>query len=658
MSTPDNAPMHSKAGSSLSPETPPATTVTSTRHNYSKEELLSPSSSASTSSFHSTQQQPQQQQQQQQHLQYLQPYQNPDFNSTRQLSNVSVDDHEEIYFLPVQPQPQAEHQHQPLSVPVPDNGHHHHLGQLNNSIIPNSQGQDFDTPVVVVLPASSSPLSNHNNTNATLHHTTLTSPTTPPSTSAPQEKQPHSPEPPQSRWKAFRLWVIRMATIRRLQLVWGLLALFGLMSWLALMPAYAFRNKLSVKPFSTPSYTFFLVATVGTTISAVWQSVCPLLLIRKSQQLQQQQNSSLFLLISRIIHHPVTQSTTIVVSIIWTVLNFFSWIILAANKEFGAKTSCTSNNMYSNKNAVGGASLLFDSDLAGLYVTQCRGVNTAIVLDAIVFLLWIPVALVMICGTLERRGLQWWWAEDGDDDGVHNARVRGSDKVSSEEIGLKIGAGIRGNKKKKKNAKNDVDVAAGDKEEVNEEEEEPEIEIQRPRMAYVTPIASQFKSSQQQQQQQQQQQYQGYDGVERMATADDEMDVGGSGANVEFIPNGRRYRQNLQQQRQGQLERKASTISMTPSLSSRLSSFFGAGWNHGPMPPASSTTEQQQQQPPVPPIPSQYTQKKSRLGKEHGKASESLERNDKETTGDDRMSARHGDSYLPQWHNRRDAEWS
>ncbi|KAF9896977.1 hypothetical protein BX616_006399, partial [Lobosporangium transversale] len=43
-----------------------------------------------------------------------------------------------------------------------------------------------------------------------------------------------------TRWKRMRLNVMKMATVERLQLLWALLALFGTMSWLAMMPAYAF----------------------------------------------------------------------------------------------------------------------------------------------------------------------------------------------------------------------------------------------------------------------------------------------------------------------------------------------------------------------------------------------------------------------------------
>lgn len=45
----------------------------------------------------------------------------------------------------------------------------------------------------------------------------------------------------ENKWMLLRLKVMRMATVKRLQLLWGLLALFGTMAWLALMPAYAFR---------------------------------------------------------------------------------------------------------------------------------------------------------------------------------------------------------------------------------------------------------------------------------------------------------------------------------------------------------------------------------------------------------------------------------
>ncbi|KAF9089756.1 hypothetical protein BGX27_002411, partial [Mortierella sp. AM989] len=55
----------------------------------------------------------------------------------------------------------------------------------------------------------------------------------------------NTPLPEPTRWKMFRIKVMRMATVPRLQLLWGLLALFGSMSWMALMPAYAFRNKLA-----------------------------------------------------------------------------------------------------------------------------------------------------------------------------------------------------------------------------------------------------------------------------------------------------------------------------------------------------------------------------------------------------------------------------
>lgn len=52
----------------------------------------------------------------------------------------------------------------------------------------------------------------------------------------------NTPEPtPRTKGSLFREKVMGMATVRTLRILWGLLALFGTMSWLALMPAYAFR---------------------------------------------------------------------------------------------------------------------------------------------------------------------------------------------------------------------------------------------------------------------------------------------------------------------------------------------------------------------------------------------------------------------------------
>ena len=49
------------------------------------------------------------------------------------------------------------------------------------------------------------------------------------------------PDHPPSRYRDFRLRAMRMATVPRLQLLWGLLAAFGSMAWMAITPAYAFR---------------------------------------------------------------------------------------------------------------------------------------------------------------------------------------------------------------------------------------------------------------------------------------------------------------------------------------------------------------------------------------------------------------------------------
>ncbi|KAF9373651.1 hypothetical protein CPB97_000406 [Podila verticillata] len=466
---------------------------------------------------------------------HLAPYQ----NSQHSAPNVRVNAQEEIYYLETASRDNI-------------NGLHDNTPKHQNT----HQGE--------TLELSSNPLSNETSTIPSPTETVIP---------IPRQKPTHTTVP-QTRWKAFRLRVMRLATVRRLQLLWGLLALFGFMSWLALMPAFAFRNKLTTA-YTNPTYTLFLVATVGTTISAIWQSLCPFL-IRRSQRD----------LMPRIINHPVTQTTTIVVSVILTILNFFSWITLASNKE-GAKTDCHTGPF---------------SDRAG-YTVQCRGVNTAIVLDVIVFLLWIPIALVIVCGTLE-RGL-WWW---GEDDGTH-ARViaRGSNMMSEEEFDLKIGAGRR---------------AKGMEQNDGQEYDDEEDEIQRPRLAYVTPIASQYRSSQEQEDQL------------------EEEDIGFSPSRY------RKHRQQAQAQKQqgAQLERKNSNTSLAPSFTARLSTFFGAGWNHGPMPPAPA-------EPPVPQVPAQH-RRKSRLGEEHSKPSSEVEQEL------ERGDVRHGDDYMTQWHSRRDADWS
>lgn len=182
--------------------------------------------------------------------------------------------------------------------------------------------------------------------------------------------------------------------------------------------------------------------------------------------------------------------------------------------------------------------------------------------------------------------------------------------MSEEEFDLKIGAGRRAKGKEQ-----------GDGQDYDDEE----YEIQRPRLAYVTPIASQFQSSQEQE--------------ERL----DEEDIG-------FSPS--RYRKHqrqaqAQKQQGAQLERKNSNTSLAPSFTARLSTFFGAGWNHGAMPPAPP-------EPPVPQVPQVPTQhrQKSRLGEEHSKPSSEV---DQEL---ERGDVRHGDNYMTQWHSRRDADWS
>ncbi|KAF9906822.1 hypothetical protein EC991_000265 [Linnemannia zychae] len=422
--------------------------------------------------------------------------------------------------------------------------------------------------------------------------------------------------------KLFRRRVMRMATVPRLQWLWGLLALFGSMAWFSMMPAYAFRNKLEPAPPANPTYTFFLVATVGTSLAALWQSLCPFL-VRKSQQE----------LLPRIINHPITQSTTIAISVILTILNFFSWIFLAANKEGGAKTDCTPENGH----------LL---ELGG-YTAQCRGVNVAIVLDVIVFLLWLPIAAVIVCGTIE-RGL-WWWGED-DGWAQHQAsglKKGGANMMSEEEFDLKIGLG---NGKGRNN--NNHNRSQGRLSYYADEEEE----AMESRPAFVTPIASQFRSSvsdeegvqgdfgqaaapssyrqhhqrrQQQQQRRQQQSSQDQEEVTVLPRGGPVAEGGGVGGS-------------------GGLVRKTSTTSLAPSISARLSTFFGQGWNSGPMPPPPAP----EAPPPTPPIPLHH--RPAQLGT----ASMASNGQDDISNADGDKASLHGDSYTTQWHNRRYDEWS
>ncbi|KAF9121260.1 hypothetical protein BGW39_010663 [Mortierella sp. 14UC] len=427
----------------------------------------------------------------------------------------------------------------------------------------------------------------------------------------------NTPLPEPTRWKRVRLTVMRLATVERLQLLWGLLALLGSVSWIALMPAYSFRNGLGRGTFKDPAYTLFLVATVGTSLSAIWQSLCPFL-IRQSQRA----------LLPRIINHPSTQTATIVVSVVLTILNFFSWIILAAGGDTGAHTNCMIGPL---------------ADKPG-YLAQCRAVNVAIAVDAVVFLLWIPISLVIICGTVE-RGLWWWGEDDGWAQG--EAIVGGSNMMSEEEFDMKIGAG--GSKRIKR--RQTVFPA---------EEEQPEgmVMIQQPKPAFVTPIASQFRST-------------GGSGF------DNDLENGDDDDDTNFTPSSyrRHHQQRRQQQQQRQrLQRKASTN----SLSSRLSTFFGAGWGADAMPPPSPDGTAgpgagNPALPPMPTMPSQYAQENARNAaaaaagngnnnKNGGgvvTASTARKNKDEEKRREEEKEKEevediplHGDSYASQWHSR------
>ncbi|KAH7059244.1 hypothetical protein BKA57DRAFT_444347 [Linnemannia elongata] len=424
-------------------------------------------------------------------------------------------------------------------------------------------------------------------------------------TASPTMAFSNTPLPEPTRWKRVRLTVMKLATVERLQLLWGLLALLGTVSWIALMPAYSFRNGLGHGTFKDPSYTLFLVATVGTSLSAIWQSLCPFL-IRQSQRA----------LLPRIINHPSTQTATIIVSVVLTVLNFFSWIILAAGGDTGAHTDCMTGPLATKPG----------------YLSQCRAVNVAIAVDAVVFLLWIPISVVIVCGTVE-RGL-WWWGED--DGWAQGEGIGGSNMMSEEEFDMKIGVGGSKRIKRRQTV-------------FPTEEEQAEhpgmVMIQQPKPAFVTPIASQFRSN--------------------SGGFGDDLENGDDEDFGNFTPSSyRRHHQQRQQQQRQRLQRKASTN----SLSSRLSTFFGAGWGSDAMPPPSSSspTEPVPALPPMPVMPSQYAQENARnaaaaAAKANGgdtvTASTRKKKVEEKKKEEDEKEAvedipLHGDSYASQWHSR------
>ncbi|KAF9097900.1 hypothetical protein BGX29_007870 [Mortierella sp. GBA35] len=257
------------------------------------------------------------------------------------------------------------------------------------------------------------------------------------------------------------------------------------------------------------------------------------------------------------------------------------------------------------------------------YVAQCRAVNVAITTDAVVFLLWIPISVVIVCGTVE-RGLWWWGEDDGWAQG--EAMVGGSNMMSEEEFDMKIGVG--GSKRIKR--RQTVFPTEDD------QHQQPEmVMIQQPKPAFVTPIASQFRSS--------------------SALAAEEN--GGDDDDYNFTPSSYRRHHHQRQQRQ-RLQRKASTN----SLSSRLSTFFGTGWGAEAMPPE-----------PMPAMPSQYAQENARnaaaaaaatANNNHSTSSvvattrkkedvkkEKEKEKEKEEEAVDEISL-HGDSYASQWHSR------
>ncbi|KAK3843056.1 MAG: hypothetical protein J3R72DRAFT_118679 [Linnemannia gamsii] len=270
------------------------------------------------------------------------------------------------------------------------------------------------------------------------------------------------------------------------------------------------------------------------------------------------------------------------------------------------------------------------SDKPG-YLAQCRGVNVAIAVDAIVFLLWIPISVVIVCGTVE-RGLWWWGEDDGWAQG--EAKVGGANMMSEEEFDMKIGVG--GSKRIKRRQT----VFPAD-----EDQPEGMVMIQQPKPAFVTPIASQFRSNG------------GYG---------DDLENGDDDDFTNFAPSSyrRHHQQRQQQQQQRQrLQRKTSTN----SLSSRLSTFFGAGWGADAMPPSQdgSAAGGAAALPPMPTMPSQYAQENARNAAANKggapvtatattarKKDEEKKREEEKEKEEEEDIPLHGDSYASQWHSR------
>jgi hypothetical protein len=264
-------------------------------------------------------------------------------------------------------------------------------------------------------------------------------------------------------------------------------------------------------------------------------------------------------------------------------------------------------------------------------------------------LLWIPIAAVIVCGTIE-RGL-WWWGED--DGWVHQQQETGLKKsganmMSEEEFDLKIGLGKGrggGGNNRRNGSQGRLSYYADEEEEAMES-----------RPAFVTPIASQFRTS-----------------------ADEEGGFqGGTGDIGQTAPSSyrqhhqRRQLQHQQQQRQQSQEqvaeeqtprsigrgggrtggdglvRKGSTNSMTPSISARLSTFFGQGWNSGPMPPPPAP----EASPPTRPSPAHHRPIR------HDTASDKQDDANGDGASEPDKTSLHGVAYTTQWHNRRYDDWS
>ena len=159
--------------------------------------------------------------------------------------------------------------------------------------------------------------------------------------------------------------------------------------------------------------------------------------------------------------------------------------------------------------------------------------------------------------------------------------------------------------------------------------------IQQPKPAFVTPIASQFRSTTSM--------GSPNGGMSSLENADDEDDY------TSFTPSS--YRKHHRQRQQHSEPKRLTRRASSNSLSGRLSTFFGAGWSGESMP-------EPEQAPAMPEMPSQYRQhqhqpnspvKPQQQTKNSSKAEVAKEQKEEE---EEDTGPLHGAEYSSQWHSR------